>query len=183
MLKELIVLSLGLAFMFAMIGCESAPSAPALAAPAVAAAPAAPKPAPVRSVGVGPYSKPGFVTFLDKNVLLVFRAESRDLAKYRKNGDMNTGVIRPAAGPDGLSLKAPDADTLRDFEMTNPDFIFRHLDGRLWVFRNGSAGFSRYCANGELAVHVTRIAAGPGGMTLKAPDLETLDIYMASLKK
>ena len=182
MLRELIVLSLGLIAIFALVGCEEGATAPLAAKPA-APAPAAASPAPVPTVGVGPFSKPGFVTSLNKNVLTVFRAESKELVKFRKAGDMATGVIRPAAGPDGLSLKAPDAETIQDYQMTDKQFIVRHVDGRLWVFRNGCAEFGQYVRDGELAKNVTRVGAGPNGMTLKAPDTQTLDLFAATMKK
>lgn len=183
MLRELIVLSLGLMAMFVLVGCEEGASAPVAARPA-APAPAAKAPsAPVPTVGVGPFSRPGFVTFLNKNVLTVFHLESKDLPKFRKSGDMAKGVIRPAAGPEGLSLKAPDGETIQDYLMTDKQFIVRHVDGRLWVFRNGSAAFGQYVRDGELAKNVTRVGAGPSGMTLKAPDIETLNLYVAAMQK
>jgi len=182
MLRELIVLTLGFIAVFVLVGCEEGSSAPVAAKPAVPAPARAPS-APVPTVGVGPFSKPGFVTFLNKNVLTVFRVESKDLPKFRQSGDMAKGVIRPAAGPEGLSLKAPDGETLQDYLMTDRQFIVRHVDGRLWVFRNGCAEFGQYVRDGELAKNVTRVGAGPNGMTLKAPDTGTLDLYVATVKK
>ena len=50
-------------------------------------------------------------------------------------------------------------------------------DGRLWVFRPGSPELAAFEQDGELAKQVVRPGAGPGGVTLKAPDAETLDAY------
>ncbi len=182
MLRELIVLSLGLIAIFALVGCEEGATAPVAAKPA-APTPAVTLPAPVPTVGIGPFSKPGFVTFLNKNVLTIFRVESKDLPKFRQSGDMAKGVIRPAAGPEGLSLKAPDGETIQDYLMTDKQFIVRNVDGRLWVFRNGCAEFGQYVRDGELAKNVTRVGAGPNGMTLKAPDIQTLNLYVATMQK
>jgi hypothetical protein len=52
-----------------------------------------------------------------------------------------------------------------------PGFITRVKEGRLWVHKDGQ----------ELGEkHVTLINAGPGGMTLKAPDRDTALEYLAT---
>jgi hypothetical protein len=53
-------------------------------------------------------------------------------------------------------------------------------DGRLWVFKNDSKELAEFKSKGELAKHVTRPGAGPGGITLRAPDSETIDRYLAA---
>ena len=57
----------------------------------------------------------------------------------------------------------------------------RVLDEYLWVFRQGSEEFDIIKSGGELAKHVTRIQAVDGEIrTIKSPDSETLDGYLAS---
>jgi hypothetical protein len=56
-------------------------------------------------------------------------------------------------------------------------FVVEEVDGRLWVFRAGSEALTEYRQHGEPAKSVTRIGVGPGGMTLRGPDTETLDAY------
>lgn len=63
---------------------------------------------------------------------------------------------------------------------TKPGFYTEVHDGRLWVFREGSKDLEDFRSHGELAKHVIRPGAGPGGITLKGPDAETLDDYMAA---
>ncbi len=59
------------------------------------------------------YDKPGFATALDKHGRLwVFRADSKEWAEFREKGEPAKQVVRPRSGPDGLTLKAPDAETL-----------------------------------------------------------------------
>jgi uncharacterized protein (TIGR03000 family) len=62
-------------------------------------------------------------------------------------------------------------------------FVAFVKDGRLWVFREGSKDLAEYKKDGHLEKHVTRIGGGPKGMTIKAPDYETIDTYMKGLKK
>jgi len=51
-------------------------------------------------------------------------------------------------------------------------------DGRLWVFREGSAAHQQFVEHGEPAKIVTRPGGGPGGITIRSVDAETIDAYM-----
>lgn len=70
------------------------------------------------------------------------------------------------------------ADTGSQDAYSKPGFVTRVEDGRLWIFREGSKDLKSFEEHGELAKQVVRPAAGPGGITLKAPDAETLDAYL-----
>lgn len=77
------------------------------------APPAPPADTPAAAPAQKNYDKPGFVTLFDKHGRLwVFRADSKELAEYRQKGDLAKHIVRPRSGPDGLTLKAPDAETL-----------------------------------------------------------------------
>ena len=52
-------------------------------------------------------------------------------------------------------------------------------DGRLWVFRDGAAALDEFKTHGEPAKVVIRPGAGPGGVTIKSVDAETIDAYLA----
>lgn len=54
------------------------------------------------------------------------------------------------------------------------------VNDRLWVFRRGSKEHAEFQQHGEPTISVVRIGAGPGGMTLKAPDFDTLDGWLAA---
>lgn len=64
-----------------------------------------------------------------------------------------------------------------------PGFVTQLEDGRLWVFRAGSKELAEFQAKGEPAKQVVRPGAGPGRITLKGPDAETLDAYLAAPAK
>ena len=54
------------------------------------------------------------------------------------------------------------------------------IDERLWVFRVPSEEYDEFKATGmEPGKFATAIGAGPEGMTVKAPDAETLNAYLA----
>jgi hypothetical protein len=59
-----------------------------------------------------------------------------------------------------------------------PGFVAEIRDGRLWVFREGSPEHEEFKKFGELTKSVTRIGAGPNGMTIRAADVQTLDDYI-----
>lgn len=61
------------------------------------------------------YDKPGFVTEVKENRLWVFKADSKDLAEFRKHGDLMKVVTRIGEGPNGMTLKAGDAKTLDEY--------------------------------------------------------------------
>jgi hypothetical protein len=126
-----------------------------------------------------PFPKPGFVTIEEEGRLWVFRNGSPLLAHYVASGDLAKHVIRPGAGPAGKTVKAPDAETLHEYLTARDGFVTKFEDGRLWVFRTGAEELAAFERDGELAKHVIRPAAGPLGLTVKAPDVETLDAYLA----
>lgn len=72
---------------------------------------------------------------------------------------------------------AANNSQLTGFE--RPGFVTKMVDGRLWVFKEGAPELKKFEEHGELAVHIIRPAGGPKGLTLKAPDAETADAYMA----
>lgn len=128
------------------------------------------------------YAKPGFATKIEDGRLWVFRAGSPELAAYEKAGELAKHVVRPGGGPGGITIKAPDTDVMRDYLLRVPGFVTRIDDGRAWVFRVGSEEWAAFQKHGELAKHVVRPGAGPGGMTMKAPSVEVLDRFLAELR-
>ncbi len=128
-------------------------------------------------------TKPGFVVAYDTRDerLWVFSEGSEDLAKFEAEGRPARHVLRPGAGPLGLTLKSTESSTIIEYVVTREGF-FTQLDGdgRLWVFRADSPELASYLAAGKPAKHVVRPGAGPLGLTLKAVDVETLDAYQAA---
>ena len=61
-----------------------------------------------------------------------------------------------------------------------PGFVTEVKDGRLWVFREGSKDLDEFRKDGELAKMVTRIGAGPDGMTIRAGEVKDIDDYLAA---
>jgi hypothetical protein len=88
------------------------------------------------------------------------------------------GVLIGCATVDSATTSAPADPPAPAFERAG---FYTELDkdGRLWVFKDGSTELAEFKAKGKPARHVVRPAAGPGGVTLKAVDFETLDAYQA----
>ncbi|MGH7162590.1 MAG: hypothetical protein ACREID_03825 [Planctomycetota bacterium] len=131
--------------------------------------------------GEGPHAKYTFVTIQEENRLWVFKRDAKDLATYRKGKELAKCVTRVGAGPNGMTLKAPDTETLDDFSYGKFGFrAFLGKDGRLWVFRSDAKELSEFYKSKELAKSAARIGAGPNGMTIRAPDAATIDAYLAA---
>lgn len=67
------------------------------------------------TAGGSGYDKPGFVTEVKENRLWVFKADSKELAEFRKHGELMKVVTRIGEGPNGMTLKAGDAKTLDEY--------------------------------------------------------------------
>ncbi len=61
------------------------------------------------------YDKPGFVTQVQDGRLWVFREGAKELEEFRKHGELVQQVVRPGAGPNGMTIKAPDSATINDY--------------------------------------------------------------------
>jgi hypothetical protein len=61
-----------------------------------------------------------------------------------------------------------------------PGFVTEVKDGRLWVFREGSRDLQEFRKHGELTKMVTRIGAGPNGMTIRSGNAKDIDDYLAA---
>ena len=126
----------------------------------------------------------GFVTFLDGGRLWVFRNATEALTEFLKTGEPAKQFTVPGGGPRGVTVKAPDRETLVAYLASEDGFVIvpstEHGDVRIWVFRAGCPELAAFRSQGELAKHVTRLGVGPLGTTVKAPDRETLDAYAAA---
>lgn len=125
-------------------------------------------------------ARPGFATRIADGRIWVFRPGSKGLASFEQTGEPAKQVIRPGAGPMGMTVKSEDFDTIDEYLCSRPGFVTRVRDGRLWVFRPGSKSLAEFDAVGEPAKHVTKVREGPHGMTIKAEDVSTIEQYMAT---
>ena len=127
-----------------------------------------------------PYDKPGFSTMVEDGRLWVFKSGSKELADFQKKGEPAKQVTRIAAGPNRMTLKSTDSATIDAYIYKKAGFETKIDDGRLWVFKSGSKEWEAFSKHGEPAKQVTRIAAGPGGMTIKSSDSKVIDAYLAA---
>ncbi len=125
-----------------------------------------------------PFCKPGFVTVEDDGRVWVFPAVCGDLVEFFAKGEPAKCVIRPGAGPMGVTLKSSDNETIDAYVAAQDGFETFITDGRIWVFPRGCPDVKTFKEMGESAKFVTRPGAGPGGMTVRAPDAEIIDAYL-----
>ena len=126
------------------------------------------------------YAKAGFVVLEEDGRLWVFREGSADLAAFQESGEPARQVVRPLAAPGGVTVKSTESTTIDEYLTTLPGFYTRMEDGRLWVFKTGSAELDAFLQTGEPAKQVVRPLAGPFGLTIKAVDSEVIDEYLTA---
>ncbi len=85
----------------------------------------------------------------------------------------------PKTGPSSNTVESIPASASRpDVELfTRPGYVTELRDERLWVFMEDSAEYEQFLRVGEPAKTVTRIRTGPGGISLRSSDRETLIGY------
>ncbi len=151
-----------------------------LSKPAAEVQPVQPVQAVKSAATASAFDKPGFVTAVVKGRLWVFAEGSETLAAYKASGKTPAvHTTRVKAGPEGMTIIAPESETIVEYMVSKPGFHTVVKDGRLWVFAEGSEALVAYKSSGKTpAVHSTRVKAGPLGMTIIAPDLTVLDAYM-----
>lgn len=126
------------------------------------------------------HDRPGYVTYEVGGRLWVFREDSRDLEAFRKQGEPAKSVTLPGQGPGGISLRGTDRETLDAYLLAKPGFAAALEGERLWVFPAGCDSWKDFLKNGPPAKSVTRVGQGPGGRSIRAADLETIQAYMAA---
>jgi hypothetical protein len=99
---------------------------------------------------------------------------------FQKDGELAKQAVRPGVGPGGRTLKRPDADTITAFVVAHEVFETFLEDGRLWVFKSGSKELDQCQQHHELEKQVIRVNVGPLGMTIKAPDDETIETHKSA---
>jgi len=155
----------------------TAPNAKAERAPVTVAIPA----------GSAHYGRPGYAVYEREGRLWVFRAGSASLEQYHTKGEPAKRVTLVGAGPDRRTIVGPDRETidayLASWKYGREGYEVFLVDGRLWVFRAGSAALEEYQTEGEPAKRVTLVGAGPDRRTIVGPDRETLDAYLLRIRQ
>jgi hypothetical protein len=59
-------------------------------------------------------------------------------------------------------------------------FVTHEVDGRWWIFRAGSEELAEFTKSGEPEKCITRVGVQPYKLTLRAPDLATLEEYLTA---
>jgi hypothetical protein len=126
------------------------------------------------------HGRPGYDVFLEGRELWVHPAGSDGALAHRLGERPAQAVAYPGAGPGGVDLRAPSREVALGYLARRPGFETALLDGRLWVFGSDDPEWRRFQDEGALTVRVTLPLAGPLGVTLIGPDLETLERYLAA---
>lgn len=126
------------------------------------------------------HDREGFVTFDVDGRLWVFRDFSAELAQHRAGIEIEKFVTKVGAGPDKMTVRAPDIMTIVSYLSQRDGFDTAVTEDSLWVFRRDSPEVGTFAGTLTLPKHAARPGAGPFGMTLKGPDDATIDSYLAA---
>jgi len=128
-------------------------------------------------------AKPGYFTLMHDGRLWVMTEGSPTHQKWVESRTLPAhSVTRPGGGPRGLTIRADDASIIDAYLAAQPGFETVIRENLLWVLRDGSPEHVKFKAEGFPAHSVTRVAAGPGGRSIRAVDVETIDAYLASAR-
>ncbi|TVR44105.1 MAG: hypothetical protein EA402_07950 [Planctomycetota bacterium] len=125
-------------------------------------------------------TKPGFHVVEASERLWVYKIDSPEYDEFMAKGSHPARhVVRPGAGPGGVTLRSPEMAYIEEYVVTQEGFITGIRDGRLWVFLADSKEGAAFAANGAVpARHVVRPGVGPLGMTVRSPDGPIIDAYL-----
>lgn len=126
------------------------------------------------------YGKPGYEVFIEDGRMWVFEEGSEELATFKKVGEPAKSVTLPGRGPKGMTIRSSDRKVIDAYTYGKPGFDIDVVDGRIWVFMEGSEAFEEYSKVGEPAKSVTLPGRGPNGMTIRGADREVIEAYMVS---
>lgn len=119
-------------------------------------------------------AKPGFHTEVVDGRLWVLEKNSEAYAEFKANGEPAKSITMIGVGPEGMSVRSDSQETYVKYRSAKPGFDVRLAEGRIWVFKIGSAGHADFLAHGEPGKNATIIGGGPDGLTVKSDSLETI---------
>jgi hypothetical protein len=130
-----------------------------------------------------PWKGTGITVWEDKQGrqwVFLEKKEEAALKDAYANKPVAKPLTREKIGVGGKTAHAVSAAALDALAAWKPGFSVRlDKDSRVWIFKEGSKELAEYDVKGEPAKQVTRVGAGPGGSTVKAPDAGTLDAWAA----
>ncbi|MEW4565010.1 hypothetical protein AB1K70_20965 [Bremerella sp. JC770] len=124
------------------------------------------------------FNRRGFVTKVVDGRLWVLALDSPSVAELVAGEGPEKHVTLPGAGPDRKTLKSDSRETALRYLFSKPGFATHFEDGRAWIFAKDTDAAKQFAAEGLPEKHVTRVGAGPMRTTIKAPDTETIDLFL-----
>lgn len=127
-------------------------------------------------------ARPGFEVVEADGRFWIYRHGTPEYQAYKESGSHPARhVVRPAAGPMGTTLRSPELSYITEYIATKPGFAVYEADGRIWVYPEGSDAHKAFEKSGSHpARHVVRPGVGPGGLTVRSPELEYIQDYVTT---
>lgn len=128
------------------------------------------------------FDKPGFETFLDGKKLWVFKMPSPYWSDFLRQGELVKKATWVGDGPEGMTVQAPDNETLYEYVGRRDGFkIFPQKGGTVWVFMDPSPELDKFEDFNRFDAKVEAAGAGVHASTLWAVDQATIDAYVRAL--
>ncbi|MCR9247027.1 MAG: hypothetical protein NXI31_18495 [bacterium] len=134
---------------------------------------------PAQLVRETPFDRPGFIVREFDGRLYVFPAAAPEAAGFEDSAVLRHSVTRIGVGPQGMTVRAPDRETIDAYLIAREGFRTEIVDGRVWILRAGSAECDAFDEGAQLRESVTRVGAAPNGMSARSVDNATLDDYLS----
>ena len=125
----------------------------------------------------------GYITFeTDDCRTWVFRDNSEALHSFAKGEKPVKPAKKSIHTPAGVTiLQSDNLETLVGYLALKPGFTTRMIGGYLWVFRDTAAEPALVDEGVKLTKSVSKIAEAAGDIrTIKSPDMDTLNAYLAA---
>lgn len=127
-----------------------------------------------------PYNRRGFLTREIEDRLWILPLDNPGIADLIAGQGPEKHVTLPGAGPDRKTIKSDSRETAIHYLFAKPGYVTYFEDGRAWVFAKNTDAAAHFHKEGLPEKHVTRIGAGPMRTTIKAPDAETIDLFLGT---
>jgi hypothetical protein len=127
------------------------------------------------------FDRPGFESFIEDERLWVFKHPSPQWSDFVKIGEPAKSVTWIGSGPDGMTIRGPDADTLLGYIGMTQGFKVIPVKGVVYVFRDPSDELDKYEDFGRMTTRVEMEGGGPNGSTIVSTDQATIDAYRHAL--
>ena len=126
------------------------------------------------------YDRPGYEAFIENERLWVLVPGTAAWSNFIKLGEPTISATWIGEGPEGMTLRGADEDSLLGYVGQTAGFKAIPQKGVLYVFRDPSEALDKFEDFNRLEPRIEAKEAGPHAATLVSNDQATIDAYLAA---